>query len=397
MDRKRSTYRYAMSGGTANSYYINDDRKKQKHNRKIILRVLVGLAVVGMVVSYVSFRLLGEKGRSGIGKITRIGATITQNISPFGDRVLFYDGTSIHCVSATGTNEWSYQIGANADYDCAEDKIVAWSGNELYIINKNGRLIYNNKMSDSIQFASAGKAYAAAFIGTASTGVVTVIDGDGRVVDNISVESQTLLDIGFFEATAASSTQTTEYMWMLSLDTNGTVISTLLQTFQPGRLSTGKTSMGEYIAYKIFDNNGILNIVTTREIRHYTYRAVEGDKSTLIYGYTVQDIMKSGNTVYQLLVPSSEQGSGLTISNVRLMYGNTDRMIHLPGNCMSALLGTRCIYGFSRNAIYVCRFDETSFTVYPVDMEITNVIGMISDNRAIVAEGTYINIIELPS
>ena len=396
MDKKRSTYRYAMSGGAANSYYINDDRKKRKQNRKMILRILIIVAVVVMILSYASFHFFGDKGRVGIGKVTKIAATITQHIAPFGNKVLFYDGTSIHCVSAAGTNEWSYQIGTNADYDAAEDKIVAWSGNDLYILNSSGRLIYNNKMSDSIQFASAGKAYAAAFIGSADTGVVTVIDGDGRVVDNISVESQTLLDIGFFEATAASSTQTTEYMWMLSLDTNGTVITTLLQTFQPGRLSTGKTTLGEYIAYKIFDTNGILNIVTTREILHYTFRAVENEKSTLIYGYTVQDVRKNGNTIYQLLVPSKEQG-GSTISNVRLMYGSIDRMIHLPGNCISALLGNRCVYGFAENAIYVCKFDETSCTVYPLDMNITNVLGMISDNRAVVAQGSNIYIIELPS
>ncbi|MBQ8094700.1 MAG: hypothetical protein IJ242_14180 [Clostridia bacterium] len=397
MDKKRNMYRYAMSGGTANNFYINDDRKQNQKRRSRFLKTFAVMAVVAVVLVYAGFQMFGDKGRSGVGKITRIVATISQNIKPFGDRILYYDGTTIHCVSANGTNEWSYQIGTNADYDAAEDKIVAWSGNDLYILNSRGRLIYNNKMTDSIQFASAGKTYAAAFIGTANTGVVTVIDGEGRVIDNITVDSQTLLDIGFFEASSASNTQTAEYMWMLGLDTNGTVISTQLQTFQPGRLSTGKTTLGDYIAYKIFDSNGILNIVTTREILHYTFRAVESESSTLIYGYTLQDVRKIGNTVYELLIPAKEQSGGATINNVRLMHGSVDRMIHLPGNCLGATLGSRCIYGFSENAIYACRFDETSFTAYPIDISISNVLGMISDNRAVVADGSSIYIVELPS
>ena len=397
MDKKRNMYRYAMSGGTANNFYINDDRKQNQKRRSRFLKTFAVMAVVAVVLVYAGFQMFGDKGRSGVGKITRIVATISQNIKPFGDRILYYDGTTIHCVSANGTNEWSYQIGTNADYDAAEDKIVAWSGNDLYILNSRGRLIYNNKMTDSIQFASAGKTYAAAFIGTANTGVVTVIDGEGRVIDNITVDSQTLLDIGFFEASSASNTQTAEYMWMLGLDTNGTVISTQLQTFQPGRLSTGKTTLGDYIVYKIFDSNGILNIVTTREILHYTFRAVESESSTLIYGYTLQDVRKIGNTVYELLIPAKEQSGGATINNVRLMHGSVDRMIHLPGNCLGATLGSRCIYGFSENAIYACRFDETSFTAYPIDISISNVLGMISDNRAVVADGSSIYIVELPS
>lgn len=196
-------------------------------------------------------------------------------VSPFGDSVIFYDGTTLHCVAATGGNEWSYQIGTNADYDANEKRIVAWSGNDLYILNRNGRLIYNNKMSDTVQFASVGDEYVAVFVGDADNGVVSVINGSGQIVDNITVSDQTLLDIGFFMASTTSNAQPIELMWVLGLNTTGTVISTELQTFQPGKLSTGKSSIGEHIAYSIYDENGTLNVVTTRQILHYSYRALE--------------------------------------------------------------------------------------------------------------------------
>ena len=331
-----------------------------------------------------------------MGRVTRIGATLSQNVMPFGDSVIFYDGTTLHCVAATGGNEWSYQIGTNADYDATQQRIVAWSGNDLYILNSRGRLIYNNKMSDSIQFASAGDEYVAVFVGEADNGVISVIDSSGQIVDNITITNQTLLDIGFFMSTTSSSAQETELMWVLGLDTTGTVISTELQTFQPGRLSTGSSSLGEHIAYRIYDQDGVLHVVTTRQILHYNYRVLEASSPTLIYGYTVEDVLTSGGTLYQLLVPAQDQDEGSGLNNVRLMYGNVDRVLHLPSPCIAAALGTRSVYGFASNAVYACRFGETTFNAYALPINITAVLGMISENRAVVASGSEIYVVELP-
>ena len=228
-------------------------------------------------------------------------------------------------------------------------------------------------MSDAIQFASAGDEYVAVFVGDSDNGVVSVINSSGQIVDNITVSDQTLLDIGFFMSTTTSSAQQTELMWMLGLNTTGTVISTELQTYQPGKLSTGKSSLGEHIAYSIYDENGSLNIVTTRQILHYNYRALEASSPTLIYGYTVEDVQKSGNTLYQLLIPAQEQSEGISINNIRL------------------------IYGFSANAVYACRFGETTFRAYAMPINVTAVLGMMTDNRAVVASGSEIYVVELPT
>ena len=157
-------------------------------------------ALIGVLIVCVIYALTGST-REGVGRVTRSGATLSQNVSPFGDSVILYDGTTLHCVAATGGNEWSYQIGTNADYDATEKRIVAWSGNDLYILNNRGRLIYNNKMSDTVQFASAGDEYVAVFVGEADNGVVSVINSSGQIVDNITVSNQTMLDIGFFYTT----------------------------------------------------------------------------------------------------------------------------------------------------------------------------------------------------
>lgn len=401
MDRNKRRVTYLTgANSTFGAYGMNDDKKKKNKKKspfqKILRIVILAAALTAILVVAVMYALNGNT-REGIGRIARIGATLSQNVSPFGDSVIFYDGTTLHCVAATGGNEWSYQIGTNADYDATEKRIVAWSGNDLYILNSRGRLIYNNKMSDAIQFASAGDEYVAVFVGDSDNGVVSVINSSGQIVDNIPVSNQTLLDIGFFMSTTTSSAQPTELMWMLGLNTTGTVISTELQTYQPGKLSTGKSSLGEHIAYSIYDENGNLNIVTTRQILHYSYRALEASSPTLIYGYTVEDVQQSGKTLYQLLVPAQEQSEGTSINNVRLMYGNVDRVLHLPGTCIAAKLGTKSVYGFSANAVYACRFGETTFRAYAMPINVTAVLGMMTDNRAVVASGSEIYVVELPT
>ena len=399
MDRSRKRVRYASGTNTSyTAYSMSEGNQKKKRKRKMTerLRVAIIVAVLAaFIVVSVTYALAGTS-RSAVGRVTRIGATLSQNVMPFGDSVIFYDGTTLHCVAATGGNEWSYQIGTNADYDATQERIVAWSGNDLYILSNRGRLIYNNSMSDAIQFASAGDGYVAVFVGQPDNGVVSVINGNGQIVDNITVENQTLLDIGFFFSETSSSAQQVELMWMLGLDTTGTVISTELQTFQPGRLSTGKSSLGEHIAYSVYYANNMLNVVDTRKIAHYNYRVIEQQSETLIYGYTMEDVKQVGGTTYQLLIPEQETNNGISINNVRLMAGSMDRVLHLPSTCIDARLGTHSVYGFSPNAVYVCKYGETTFASHALPINITAVLGMITNNRAVVASGSEIYVIELP-
>ena len=398
MDRNKRRVTYVTgANSTLSGYGMNEGKKKKKSSRTAqqLRKLLSGVALAAIIALVVSYALSGT-GREALGKVTRIGATLSQNVTPFGDSVIFYDGTTLHCMAATGGNEWSYQIGTNADYDATQERIVAWSGNDLYILNSRGRLIYNNKMSDAIQFASAGSEYVAVFVGDTDNGVISVINEAGQTVDNVTISNQTLLDIGFFKTMTTSSAQEQELMWVLGLDTTGTVISTELQTFQPGKLSTGKSSLGENIAYKVYSISGELEVVTTRQIMHYNYRVLEESNPTLIYGYTVEDVKVNNGVTYQLLIPAQESREGVHISNVRLMYNGVDRVLHLPSECIASALGTHSVYGFSSNAVYVCKFGETTFSSHAMPVNVTAVLGMISDNRAVIASGSEIYVVELP-
>ena len=387
------TYRGARIGamyGTAG--------KKKPARRGLsarLIMILGGVALAALLAVALSYAMAGV-GRSDVGRVTRLGATLNQNVVPFGDSVVFYDGMTLHCVSSSGGNEWSYQIGTKAYYDATDEHIVAWSGNDVYMLNRHGRLVFNDNLSDSIQFASAGEDYVAVFIGEQDNGVINVMNAEGQIVDNITIENQTVLDMGFFKSPTTTSTQETELLWVLGLNTTGTVISTELQTFQPGKLVTGKSSLGEHIAYSVYFAGDRLHVVDTRQIGHYNYRVLEQETPTLIYGYTLKDVLHQKKTTYQLLIPSQEEDKGVSFTNVRLMYDDVDRMLHLPGPCSYALLGSRSVYAFSGNAVYVCRYGDTAFTAYAMPVHVTTVLGMLDGDRVVVGSGSEIYVVELP-
>ncbi len=393
MNRKR-TNGWVMAGSERSGGKRN--RRRGGIRRRIV--ALLALLIAGFAVFFLYRQLSEDRGRTEVGRVTRVATTLKQQIRLTSDRVLFYDGATLHCVSPSGSAEWSYQVGANAAYSVNGNRIAAWSGNDVYIMNDRGRLIYNNRMEDAIQFASVGEEFAAVFTGEIDTGIVMVINAEGQTVDKIQIDHLTLLNIGFFKAsTSASGTQKTEIMWILGINTTGTVIETELQTYQPGRLSIGRTNLGEHLAYKVYDDgNGNLNVVNTREIQHYNYRGVSGGDPTLIYGYIAQDIKWNGSRQMILLLPESDITRGMQIESVRFLSGTLDRMLRLPGSCMDARLGSRCIYAFGPREIYACRFEDTTFTPFAVPITITGVIGMLSDNRAVVTSENDIYVIEMP-
>ena len=108
MDRNKKRVTYITGANTTLSAYgLNENKKKKKKNLDKIRYMFAVTALAAMIAIVLGYALRGG-GREAIGRVTRIGATLSQNIMPFGDSVIFYDGTTLHCVAATGGNLWSY-------------------------------------------------------------------------------------------------------------------------------------------------------------------------------------------------------------------------------------------------------------------------------------------------
>lgn len=363
---------------------------RRKRGSPLPLLIWLGVAVALVLFLFFGMRAL-RQGSGSLGGVATLKALPTHQITPFGNGVLYYDGMTLTCANKSGNTRWSFQVGGSAGFHTDGDRVVAWSANQLYIFDHNGRPQYNDQMSGQVQFARVGTNYVAAFVGESDNGSVQVLDKEGRNVDNMQVESETLLDIGFF------TSDMNEIMWVMGLDTNGTVPSVTLQTYRPGTLAVGSTSLGEQIVYRIFYHNAMLHVVDTWQIRTFDYKLKEDTAdTTLIYGWYLQDSKQVGRDLVQLLVQTPSSEGVLSATDIRIIQGSSDKVLHLPTQCFGAGLGTKAAYGFSTGYVYACNYGSNSFTAHQLPVAMDKYLGMIDDNCAILASGPDIYLIQLP-
>lgn len=356
------------------------------------LPLLIWIVVVVALVLFLFFGIRAlRQGGGSIGGVATLKALPTHQIMPFGSGVLYYDGMTLACANKAGNNRWTYTVGGSAGFHTNGERVVAWSANQLYILDGNGKPQYNDQMTNQVQFARVGTNYVAAFVGESDNGMVQVLDKEGRNVDNMQVEGETLLDIGFF------TSDMNEIMWIMGLDTNGTVPSVTLQTYRPGTLAIGSTSLGEQIVYRIYFDNARLHVVDTWQIRTYDYKLKSDNADpTLIYGWYLQDIKQVGRDLAQLLVQTPSSDGVLRATDIRIIMGDSDRVLHLPTECFGAGLGTKSAYGFSSNYVYACSYGSNSFTAHQLPDTMDRYLGMVDDNCAILASGSDIYLVQLP-
>ena len=360
-------------------------RVKPKMSRtKAYLLLFAIVAAVALGVWAVS-GLLGGKTSTGA-SAALLPCPYSEEIYAFGDNVLYYDGMSIHCMSATGAVRWSFQIGTDAGLHCTDNTIVAWVGSTVYILDKNGNSSYNDNLGETIQFARAGKQYIAAVVGEDDSPRLLVKDHTGAHMDEESdaYSNLILLDVGFYGKDG-------QYMWTLALDVYGTAANTILNTFEVGKMNTGETSLGEHITYSVVYENSLLRVISTRKMRTFNDRGNEDTaNSVLVYGWHFMDseTPERGDAML-LFAPTSQAESIFDIRELRVISGKQDKRYTLPDTCIGANVYNRKIYAVSQHSLYRAGLNDHRFTVYDLPMEeaATRYIDTLSNGRAIIGCG----------
>lgn len=358
-------------------------RADLKRKRRRALLILAGIvAVVAAVVALV----VVVSGNRPVTAVTanRLPCEYNDSLTPFGSHVLYYDGGSIHCLTAAGSVRWSFQIGAGADFDCNDSIVTAWVGSTIYIIDQNGNPTYNDNLGENIQFARAGKQYIAAVVGTDTSPRLVVKDHTGAHMDEEAdaYKNLVMLDVGFYG-------QNGEYMWTLALDVFGTKANTILNTFEVGKMNTGEVSLGDSITYAVVYENSVLRAVNTRRMLAFNYRGTEDTAaSVLVYGWKLMDseIPERGSALL-LFAPTAQTDSDFDIRELRLISGSTDKRYSLPDTCVGAAVWNRTIYAVSGTSLYRAAASDNRFIEYelPLDKAVTRFIGTLSDGYVLVA------------
>ena len=359
-------------------------------------RIIVLIAMAAVIVALAAALMGLFRGSTRPVAATLLRCVSSQNVTPFGDNVLYYDGLTLYCLSSKGHERWSYTLGANASFTCDENTVVAWAGTQLHIINKNGASTYNDNLADMIQFAKPGSKYVAVVLGSDVSPSLLIKDMQGSTVDNetAAYADMIILDLGFFD--------NGEYLWTTSMDIYGTVPDTILHTFRVNMSNSGEISLGDNLTYAVVYAGGKLNIISTRQLRQYDYRGTQDpDGTVLVYGWQLRDAKVSGSQA-MLLFSLSNTGSAYSgIQQLRLLSGKEDRRFTLPSSCAGTALFNNRVYAFSQDTIYRAETRAQRFTAIglPTAMNghaVTGYLGMLRSGVALLACDSDVYAVTLP-
>ena len=122
-------------------------KKQTRMSRGKATLILIAVLAAAGLLTWGILSLVQDGQTTGI-TASRLPCPYDENIKAFGHSVLYYDGMSIHCMSATGAVRWSFQLGANAGFDCDGEHIAAWVGSTVYILDQNGNSSYNDNLGE---------------------------------------------------------------------------------------------------------------------------------------------------------------------------------------------------------------------------------------------------------
>ena len=99
---------------------------------------------------------------SDAGVVRLHGRDDKDNIQALGENVLYYDGMTLYCVSRRAARAAGTSLSARARITAwATAKIVAWAGQQVYVLDKNGTCTFNDRMSAEVLFGAIGQSYIA--------------------------------------------------------------------------------------------------------------------------------------------------------------------------------------------------------------------------------------------
>jgi hypothetical protein len=373
-----------------------EGRETEEEIRRRRIRSWIILVSIVLVV-FLGFHFLGRYGRGKEIAMTSLPCYANQNVTPFRDGLVYYDGVSIHHLSSSGMIRWSFPAGPNVQFSVGPSHMAIWSGTQLYLVDKDGNATYNESMEAAVQFVRVGERYAAAVVGGDTEPKLIVKDMKGAQVDAEAeaFNGLMILDTGFYGEQG-------EYLWTLSLDVFGTAPNTILNTFQVGKMNTGEVSLGEPLTYKVIYENAKLRVFTTRQVLTYDYKCVQDTNSTmLVYGWKLIDAeIPDRGRAKLLLAPTSQTSSSQMISELRLLEGMDDKRYTLPTNCVGASIYGGRIYAISSDYIYRADVSSQKFFGYqipaPEGTAITAFYGITSDGKMLLASGESMYSLTLP-
>lgn len=330
-------------------------------------------------------------GSGPAGSATLLPCNASQTIEPLGDGVIYSDGTHLHALNASGRQKWNYMVGSGLSFDANEDGVAAWTGSSIALLNADsGAPLFSGVMDEKVISATMGSAYAAVLIGEdEQNSTLMILEHGGHEIDKITLPDQTVLQYGFFN--------NGNMLWIMSLDTEGTVPMSQLTTYRPGRMQSGKITDSDQVLYQVmFESPNVYTIGTTYA-KVYDYTGVEDTtRRMLVYGWYLMDTSGSGESALMAFAPMAQVGAQVSVSDVRLISGSTDRTIRMPFPCHALTVQNGKVYGFSDQYVMSCGVNDKKASVMQLPVYCDGMLGITENNSAVLVSGESVYLVTLP-
>ncbi|MBO4885663.1 MAG: hypothetical protein IKS52_02530 [Clostridia bacterium] len=352
----------------------------------------VALLVTGMIcaMAFLMARMFATEDTHLLEHATLLPCTSSQSIQVLGKGVIYSDGTSLRALNASGRQIWSYVVGANCGYNVGDGGVAGWSDDLLVALNaSSGEVMFSASLAQTVLSATTGAQYTAALVGEESNATMIVTENSGREIDRIALPDIIVLDYGFFN--------NGNMLWIMSLDTNGTVPMSQVTTYRPGRMQAGSITDSEQVVYEVMFNTPRVSAVGTTYIRVYDYAGTEdAAQRKLIYGWYLMDSAASQDGGMMAFVPMTEIGTRAEINDIRLIQGDTDRTIRMPFTCFDIAVRGSTVYGFSSEYVMIHGLAAGRAETYRLPFACDGLIGVTEGRSVALVSGDSVYLVSLP-
>lgn len=343
--------------------------------------VTLAVTLAAVLVAYGVASLIHNMTAFSMGDFSVMPVSNVEYIETVGDSVVVYDGSTINRYSSHGDEMWDggVLVGANYTVDTNSHGIVLWKGNSFSVLRlSDHQNLYSNNLDSDIISAKLGSKYLAVLYGEDDNCKARICDMDGRVQDEITFESQVVVDYGFFSDGSL--------FWVMAMDTSGTVPTCTVTTYRLSRRSMlGSIADGEQVVYHAQFENDNICLVGEEYIKRYDEVGNEQpDRRTLVYGWYLMDVADSSASPMMVFVPDTQATNTPTISDVRLISGATDNIVRMPFACRRLFAKGERLYGFSDTYVMTGSLHSDAVKAYQLPITVEDVIGITDDHVAVI-------------
>ncbi|MDD4796627.1 MAG: hypothetical protein PHO66_02545 [Eubacteriales bacterium] len=344
--------------------------------RGILWMLVFLLLIAAGVVAYL--RLTGERPIEE--RIVQLPGKGDGAVSAYADGVLCVDDKQLVCSDAAGNTLWQINLPLSGMKAARRgDYTIAWGGNTVCIIDAAGIMQDVKELSGDVLLGRMGKNQYACVTVEEGQHRLHVYNMDGSDLDEERFPDKTVLAADYYG-------DAMDQLWVLSVDSHGTLPVSRVNTYQPGKRTTGGVSAVDEVGYRVQVVDKRIYYAGSHHI--YVWEQSGDVVSELsVYGWNLQDMVATAQGVSYLLAPSTPYGQPIGA----LWYiaaDGTQNTISLPAGCTQALIGSKSLLAITADGFYSMTTNGSTIRSHKLPFEMDGVAAVI-EGKAFVARAGH--------